>query len=124
MQIRMVRREGILPESNPFFIPETGTGPFASLVIPVGQWNDAGRPERLVVTVENADANVTDTSEIPVITGDFEVVQGPDNDMVEGVEHSVDVEVDSYRSIYETTPRPVPHARRRRYSHGGPVVAE
>lgn len=102
--MRMVLQNGILPEGQPFFIPESqSTGAFASLVLPLGQWDALGRPECIDVTVTNADADLVATGEFPVV-----VLQGPDNDMVEDVVEILDAP-------------PAPVARARRYSHGGRV---
>lgn len=76
IEMRMSRRGRMVP-GDPFFIdtrPMT-TQP-SSLVLSKEKWEELNRPEELIVVIEDArHDDRTNTSEIPVITGESEVVE-------------------------------------------------
>lgn len=84
-------------DGPPFFIPadHVPDRPYMSLVIPVGQWNDLGRPEEIDVALFDVATDVTETS--------------GDGVAVEEVVETID-----YHFLYAVAPvKPVATARRR-----------
>lgn len=160
-EMRMTYRDNGLG-SGAFFYD--GAEVISSVVLSDEKWAALGRPKKLIVIVESLDRDdrSSPTDEIPVITGESEVVEesfpgvrhlrpdevdemravlatgeseviavgdpvpgtkasfygaldpaiGRRRDDVEGESFTVETEAGHFRSIYETTPRPVPYSRR------------
>lgn len=77
IELRMKRREKLFDSEDPFFIDNCPvTMQPSSLVLSEEKWRELGEPEDLIVILEDAHRDDrTDTHEIPVITGESEVVE-------------------------------------------------